>query len=105
LMLALIPAGGGYVAIVAATALCGAGFGFFQAPNNRTMLDAAPVARSGAAAGMLAISRLTGQTAGALGVAFLFRLVSPASAAPLFLGAALAGFASLTSLSRTGRAA
>jgi len=104
-MLALIPAGGGYVAIVAATALCGAGFGFFQAPNNRTMLDAAPVARSGAAAGMLAISRLTGQTAGALGVAFLFRLVSPASAAPLFLGAALAGFASLTSLSRTGRAA
>ena len=104
-MLALIPAGGGYVAIVAATALCGAGFGFFQAPNNRTMLDAAPVARSGAAAGMLAISRLTGQTAGALGVAFLFRLVSPASGAPLFLGAALAGFASLTSLSRTGRAA
>jgi DHA2 family multidrug resistance protein-like MFS transporter len=101
LILALVPTGGGYAAIVAATALCGAGFGFFQAPNNRTMLDVAPVARSGAAAGMLAIARLTGQTAGALGVALLFRLVSPASAAPLFLGAALAGFAAMTSLSRT----
>jgi DHA2 family multidrug resistance protein-like MFS transporter len=105
LLLALIPAGGGYAAIIAATALCGAGFGFFQAPNNRTMLDGAPVARSGAAAGMLAISRLTGQTAGALVVALLFRLVSPASSAPLFLGAALAGFASLISLSRTTGAA
>jgi DHA2 family multidrug resistance protein-like MFS transporter len=101
LILALVPAGGGYAAIVAATALCGAGFGFFQAPNNRTMLDAAPAARSGAAAGMLAISRLTGQTGGALAVALLFRLVSPASAAPLFLGAALAAFAAMTSLRRT----
>ena len=102
LALALIPASAGYAPIVVAIALCGVGFGCFQAPNNRTMLDAAPVARSGAAAGMLAISRLTGQTAGALAVALLFRLVSPASAAPLFLGAALAGFASLTSLRRTG---
>ncbi len=32
-------------------ALCGLGFGFFQAPNNRSMLSAAPLSRSGAAGG------------------------------------------------------
>ena len=41
-------------------ALCGFGFGFFQAPNNRTMLAAAPRAASGAAGGMLAMARLLG---------------------------------------------
>ena len=40
--------------------LCGFGFGFFQAPNNRTMLAAAPRTRSGAAGGMLAMARLLG---------------------------------------------
>ena len=45
-------------------ALCGFGFGFFQAPNNRTMLAAAPRARSGAAGGMLATARLLGMTVG-----------------------------------------
>jgi len=100
LLIGLLPQGGGYGLVIVATALCGAGFGFFQAPNNQTMLDAAPLARSGAAAGMLAVARLTGQTSGALAVALLFRLVSPASPAPLLLGAGLAGFAALTSLSR-----
>ena len=54
-------------------ALCGLGFGFFQAPNNRTLLAAAPRARSGAAGGMFATARLLGQTLGAAGVAILFR--------------------------------
>jgi len=105
LLLSLLPHGGSYSLVIVATALCGAGFGFFQAPNNRTMLDAAPMARSGAGAGMLAVARLTGQTSGALAVALLFRLVSVASPAPLLLGAGLAGFASLTSLSRGTKAA
>lgn len=104
LIMALLPHGGSFAVVIAAMALCGAGFGFFQAPNNRTMLDAAPLARSGAGAGMLAIARLTGQTLGALAVALLFRLVSPESAAPLLLGAGLAAFASLTSLNRTRKA-
>ena len=39
------------------TARCGLGFGFFHAPNNRSMLSAAPLARSGAAGGMLATAR------------------------------------------------
>jgi DHA2 family multidrug resistance protein-like MFS transporter len=41
-------------------ALCGLGFGFFQVPNNRSMLSSARIARSGAAGGMLATARLQG---------------------------------------------
>jgi DHA2 family multidrug resistance protein-like MFS transporter len=47
-------------------ALCGAGFGFFQAPNNRMLLTSAPRERAGAAGGMLGTARLTGQTTGAV---------------------------------------
>jgi DHA2 family multidrug resistance protein-like MFS transporter len=52
-------------------ALCGVGFGMFQAPNNRTMIGAAPRARSGAASGLLSTARLTGQSIGAALVALL----------------------------------
>lgn len=47
-------------------ALCGCGFGLFQTPNNRSMFLAAPPERSGAAGGMQATARLTGQAAGAV---------------------------------------
>jgi DHA2 family multidrug resistance protein-like MFS transporter len=50
------------------------GFGLFQSPNNRTLYSAAPLDRRGAAAGMLAISRLTGQTIGASLTAVIFRI-------------------------------
>ena len=53
-------------------ALCGAGFGIFQSPNNRTMLSSAPRERSGGASGMLGTARLTGQTLGAALVALIF---------------------------------
>jgi MFS transporter, DHA2 family, multidrug resistance protein len=53
-------------------ALCGAGFGIFQSPNNRTMLAAAPRERSGGASGMLGTARLTGQTFGSALVASIF---------------------------------
>lgn len=72
-LLALLPAPGSALGFAWRMALCGAGFGLFQAPNNRTMLAAAPRARSGAAGGMLSAARLTGQTLGAAGVAILFR--------------------------------
>lgn len=59
-------------------ALCGVGFGIFQAPNNRTMIGAAPKARSGAASGLLSTARgllstarLTGQSVGAALVSML----------------------------------
>jgi DHA2 family multidrug resistance protein-like MFS transporter len=57
------------VDIIWRMALCGAGFGLFQSPNNRTMISASPRERTGAAGGMLATARLLGQTVGALAVA------------------------------------
>jgi len=76
-LLAVLPAPGGASAFAWRMALCGAGFGLFQAPNNRTIMAAAPRARSGAAGGMLSAARLTGQTMGAAGVAILFRAYGP----------------------------
>jgi DHA2 family multidrug resistance protein-like MFS transporter len=81
-------------------AVCGAGFGFFQAPNNRTMLSSAPMERSGAAGGMLATARLTGQTAGATLTAILFRASANGPLAALGCGAAFAGVGALISISR-----
>jgi DHA2 family multidrug resistance protein-like MFS transporter len=71
--------------------ICGIGFGLFQAPNNRTMISAAPRLRSGAAGGMLATARLTGQTLGATLVA-IFLAFSPTRGETISLavGAALA---------------
>src|SRR3569832_1364168 len=56
-------------------AVCGAGFGLFQSPNNRAMVASAPRERSGAAGGMLATARLLGQTAGAVTVGVFFHVV------------------------------
>lgn len=73
-LLAVMPPGSSALHLVACMALCGLGFGLFQSPNNRTMLAAAPRARSGAAGGMLSTARLLGQSLGAAGVAILFRV-------------------------------
>lgn len=72
-LLATFPADGTALNLMWRMALCGLGFGFFQAPNNRAMLSAVPRARSGAAGGMLSTVRLLGQTIGAAGVAVFFR--------------------------------
>jgi len=84
-------------------ALCGAGFGFFQAPNNRAIMSAAPRKRSGAAGGMLAAARLIGQTIGAAAVAILFRAYGePGSNDALALAAFLALTGAVISLLRLG---
>ncbi len=62
--------------IVWRMALCGLGFGFFQAPNNRILLTSAPRQRAGAAGGVLATARLTGTTAGATLAVCVFRTAS-----------------------------
>jgi len=72
-LLAFMPADASNLDIVWRTAICGAGFGFFQAPNNRTIVLSSPRARSGAAGGALATARITGQSLGAVLVAVLFR--------------------------------
>jgi DHA2 family multidrug resistance protein-like MFS transporter len=53
-------------------AVCGIGFGFFQSPNVRAIVSAAPRNRSGVASGMMSTARLTGQTIGGVIVAMVF---------------------------------
>ena len=104
LLLAAMPAGASTLDIVWRIALCGLGFGFFQAPNNRVMLTAAPRKRSGAAGGMLATARLTGVTAGATVAALVFRLAPHGpETVDLLIGSALAFAAGVASLLRLRR--
>ncbi|HEV2703598.1 MAG TPA: MFS transporter [Steroidobacteraceae bacterium] len=100
-LLALFPHDGTSADLVWRMALCGLGFGFFQSPNNRTLLSAAPYARTGAAGGMLATARLLGQTLGAAGVAILFRAFPDrGSNLALYVAAAIALAAAIVSVSR-----
>ena len=100
-LLAIMPAEASTLDIVWRMALCGLGFGFFQAPNNRTMLSSAPRRRAGAAGGMLATARLIGLTAGATLAAMMFR-IAPANAEmfDLVTAAAFALVAAAASVSR-----
>ena len=99
-LLATMPVEVSGVGIAWRMGLCGVGFGFFQAPNNRTLLAAAPLERTGAAGGMLATARLTGQTVGATLTAILFRLSGHGAVLALMAGAVFAAAASLVSFSR-----
>lgn len=100
-LMATLPVGASPAAIVWRTALCGLGFGFFNAPNNRAMIASAPAHRSGGASGMVATGRLLGQTLGAALVALCFEII-PHDGAPaaLFLGAGFAAAAAAASFSR-----
>jgi MFS transporter, DHA2 family, multidrug resistance protein len=96
---ALWPLQGQMAALMPIMMVCGFGFGLFQVPNNRNMLLAAPIERSGAAGGMQGTARLSGQTAGAMIMTLLFTLtaVDGAPRIGLGIGAALtlvAGFVS-----------
>jgi DHA2 family multidrug resistance protein-like MFS transporter len=100
LSIGLLPTQTTSLAIAGLMAICGLGFGFFQSPNNRTMLSAAPLRRSGAAGGMLATSRLTGQTIGTTLAAIAFRFAAHAELISLVVAALFAFAAALASLSR-----
>ena len=101
LLLAFFPATGTSFGFIWRMALCGLGFGFFQSPNNRTIMAAAPRERSGAAGGMLSAARLLRQTLGAAGVAIVFRVyLGAGSNIALCAAAALALTGSLVSLVR-----
>ena len=81
--------------------ICGAGFGCFQSPNLRAIMASAPPERSGGASGIVATSRLLGQSIGTALMALCFAvsdLHGPALA--LLLAATFAGFACLASFSR-----
>jgi DHA2 family multidrug resistance protein-like MFS transporter len=85
-------------------AVCGAGFGLFQAPNNYLIIASAPAERSGAVGGLRAVTRVFGQLTGAAMVGLLFALSSTGgsdgSVRGLLLAALLAAVASMASLTR-----
>jgi DHA2 family multidrug resistance protein-like MFS transporter len=90
-LLAMLPANPHVVDIVWRMAICGCGFGFFQAPNMKALMSSAPSDRSGSASGMVAMARLMGQTIGAALAALCFGLVGREGATvALVLGAVFA---------------
>jgi MFS transporter, DHA2 family, multidrug resistance protein len=90
-LLALLPASPHVLDIVWRMAICGCGFGFFQAPNMKALMSSAPADRGGSASGMVATARLTGQTIGAALAALCFGLAGREGATlALVLGAVFA---------------
>ena len=104
LALWLLPAQADPVNIAWRMAVCGLGFGLFQAPNNRTLIGAAPKARSGAASGLQSTARLMGQCIGAALVAlFLAHFGIAGAQLALAAAATFAAIAAGVSLTRKGR--
>jgi DHA2 family multidrug resistance protein-like MFS transporter len=100
----LMPANASWGDVAWRLALCGAGFGLFQSPNNRLLIGSAPPDRAGAGSGMLSTSRLVGQTTGSALVAVVLGLThggtdSIAHATHIALGMAAAFAASAMVLS------
>jgi DHA2 family multidrug resistance protein-like MFS transporter len=90
-LLAMLPASPHVADIAWRMAICGCGFGFFQAPNMKALMLSAPAGRSGSASGIVATARLIGQTSGAALAALCFGLAGREGATiALVLGAAFA---------------
>jgi MFS transporter, DHA2 family, multidrug resistance protein len=90
-LLAMLPASPHVLDIFWRMAICGCGFGFFQAPNMKALMSSAPPSRSGSASGVVATARLTGQTIGAALAALCFGLTGREGATvALVLGAVFA---------------
>lgn len=91
LAIRLLPADASLPMIGACMLVCGIGFGFFQPPNNRALVSAAPPARVGASGGLLSTARLCGQTFGVTTIALCFRRsVEQGAGVALAIGAAMA---------------
>lgn len=104
LLLLALPPDPFFADVVWRMMICGIGFGFFQSPNNRALISAAPRARSGVASGVVSTARLTGQTIGGVLVAVIFALshgdVGGGVGIALTVGAVFAGFACVISFLR-----
>lgn len=100
-LIATLPGHPGTVGIVWRMMVCGAGFGFFQSPNQKAIMTSAPVERSSGASGSGATSRLVGQAIGAALVASCFSLsMQSGPSLALGLAAAFAGVGGVVSFSR-----
>jgi MFS transporter, DHA2 family, multidrug resistance protein len=101
LLLAVLPVAPADWDIAWRMGVCGLGFGFFQTPNNITVMTAGPVARTGAAGGMMAVARTIGWSLGSALVAVIFA-VWPlrATVVCLEVGVGFAAFAAVLSSAR-----
>src|SRR5204863_193030 len=101
-LLALLPADPTTADIVWRVALCGAGFGLFQSPNNRAIVASAPRHRSGGAGAIQGTARLLGQSIGAALVALVFGVAGGGhgAATAILIAAGFAGIAVIASLTR-----
>lgn len=103
LLVLWLPSAAGTVDIAWRMALCGVGFGLFQAPNMKAIMGSAPRARAGGASGIVATARLSGQ---ALGAALVARCLmsSPlhGSSWALAIAAALGLLGAAVSFARMG---
>ena len=77
--------------------ICGLGFGFFQAPNQKALMTSAPRERASGASGTIATARLIGQATGAALVALSFGISGEHG--PVLALAIGAGFAAVGSVS------
>jgi len=101
-LLALLPAHPATADIVWRVALCGAGFGLFQSPNNRAIVASAPRHRSGGAGAIQGTARLLGQSIGAALVALVFGVAGGGhgAATAILIAAGFAAIAVIASLTR-----
>jgi DHA2 family multidrug resistance protein-like MFS transporter len=96
----LMPVDASALSIGIRMAICGIGFGFFQAPNVKAIMGSAPPHRSGSASGIVATARLTGQALGAALVALCLTFSARGAGYALLLGTIFAAMASVASFSR-----
>lgn len=95
--LTMIPADASAWEIGIRMIICGLGFGFFQAPNQKALMTSAPKARASGASGTIATARLIGQATGAALVALSFGISGEHG--PVLALSIGAGFAAVGSIS------
>ncbi|MGE4125830.1 MAG: MFS transporter [Pusillimonas sp.] len=75
-VLATLGSSGSLYVLGTCLAVCGLGYGLFQIPNTRTIVESSPRSRSGATGGLIATSRMTGQMLGTVLLAFIFNMTA-----------------------------
>jgi MFS transporter, DHA2 family, multidrug resistance protein len=101
LLLVFLPAAPADWNIAWRMGVCGIGFGFFQTPNNTTLMTTGPANRTSAASGMVAVARTMGWSLGSALVALIFGIGGAhAAAVCLEVAAGFAGVGAVISVSR-----
>jgi DHA2 family multidrug resistance protein-like MFS transporter len=100
LLLAWLPPEPHFFDVAWRMSLCGCGFGLFLSPNARLIIGSAPRERAASAGGLIATTRMTGQTLGATVVAALLAFGLGAGMTPPLVSAGLAVIAGICSLAR-----